>query len=129
MKKLIAAILLSSSLAGCAGWKAEVNTQATHAVYKDERKQAFIDLVMFVRENRFNTKMSQEVQQRLDRLVFEAGMEMKTFPNGKRRLIYNNYLISFDDNLIQIEYSPTSSIKVDDLDRAADIIYGNRKAT
>lgn len=130
MKKIIIAIGLTLSLAGCAGgWKAEVNTEVRHeqAVYVDVRKQAFIDLVLFVRENRNNTKPSPDLKERLAQKIKAAGMEQKCFPNGKCRLIYGNNLISFDGNIVQIEYSPTSSIKTEDLNKAADAIYDKKK--
>ena len=123
MKKIIAAIGLSLSLTGCAFYHQKVEVRQETVDHKSEYKRAFVELVLFVRKNQFNTNPSKDVQQRLDRLIFDAGMEMRNLPSGKRRLVYNGLEVSFDHDMVQIQTSPSTVVKTDDLNKAAGIIY------
>ena len=119
--KNIMLLLLVLLLPGCSS-SVQVKTQVQNETFV-EQEHAFIGLVNFIRSNS-NTKPSLFLEDRMNRMIFEAGL-YKECINKDCYLVYSRtkVKIKFDQEYVLIQYTDKSYIKIEDLNKAASIIY------
>lgn len=119
--KYIMVMVFSIFIAGCSVSK--TTTVNLDKPYVNE-KTNFTNLVTYVRMNN-KSEPSQEVKNNINDMIFSAGLYNKC-SNKECFLFYSrkNMKIKFDNDFITLEYSKDSYIKLDNVEKAAQIIYG-----